>query len=248
MLDGKRILAVVPARSGSKGIPGKNMRTIAGMSLIGRAGQTLACLSLLDAKVISTDSPEYAKEGQRYGLEAPFLRPDSLSTDEAGAVETMQHAILESERHYSTRFDIALIIEPTSPLRTPEDIERSIRHLIETGADSVVTVSPLSTKSHPNKLLTVTDGRLGFYGEEGSLVRNRQELQGGLYWRNGLCYALTRACLMEHQAIITENTVPEIVTRPIVNIDDPLDLDWAEFLLQRQVAGHEGRLEAERAR
>lgn len=233
MLEGKRILAVVPARSGSKGIPHKNMRKLKGISLIGWAGKTLAQLPFVDAKVISTDSPEYAREGQRYGLDAPFLRPAYLSTDDAGTVETVQHALLESERHYGMRFDIILIIEPTSPLRTPEDVERAVRRLIETGADSVVTVSPLWSKAHPLKILTLENGRIGFFIKEGKDIKARQALSGNLYWRNGICYALTRRCLMELGTIFTENTMPEIITRPVVNIDDPIDIEWAEFLLSR---------------
>ncbi|HMK46241.1 MAG TPA: acylneuraminate cytidylyltransferase family protein [Methanocella sp.] len=230
---GKTVLAVVPARSGSKGIPNKNMRKVAGISLIGHAGQTLSQLEFIDAKVISTDSPEYAAEGKKYGLDAPFLRPPDLSSDQSGAVETMQHALVESEERYGKRFDVALIIEPTSPLRRPEDVEAAARLLIESGADSVVAVSPLNSKSHPRKLLTVKDDKLGFYLEGGNEIKGRQQLHGGLYWRNGVCYALTRECLMEKGAIITDNTLPYIINREIVNVDEPLELEWAEFLMQR---------------
>jgi len=236
MLGGRRILAVVPARSGSKGLPGKNMRLVKGISLIGWAGQTLRAVSFIDARVISTDSPEYASEGQRYGLDAPFLRPSSLSTDEAGSIETVQHALLESERHFSTRFDVILIVEPTSPLRTPQDIECSTRRLIEADADSVVTVSPLSEKFHPLKLLEVNGDRLDFFTEEGTHVNRRQDLKGKLYWRNGVCYALTRYCLVERQATFTERSVAEIIYRPIVNIDDSTELSWAEYLMNTNEA------------
>ena len=94
MLNGKRILAVVPARSGSKGIPHKNLQPLQGISLIGWAGRTLQAVSFLDARVISTDSPAYAREGARYGLDAPFLRPRTLSTDRAAAIDVARHALL----------------------------------------------------------------------------------------------------------------------------------------------------------
>jgi CMP-N-acetylneuraminic acid synthetase len=209
------------------------MRLLKGVSLIGLAGITLSKLSFIDAKVISTDSPEYGEEGHRYGLDVPFLRPAHLSADEAGAVETVQHALLSSERYYSTRFDIILIIEPTSPLRTPEDIQQTTQRLIDTGGDSVVTVSPLSSKAHPLKILKIENGRLHFFQESGKSLKGRQDLSERFFWRNGVCYALTRACLMEQETIFTENTVPEIITHPVVNIDDPIDLEWAEFLINR---------------
>lgn len=233
MLHGKRILAVVPARSGSKGIPDKNLRQIAGISLIGHAGRTLQAAPFIDAKVISTDSPVYAEEAQQFGIDAPFLRPAELSSDQSGVIDALQHAISESERHYQISFDVLLIIEPTSPLRTPEDIERTTVHLIASGADSVVTVSPLSAQSHPNKILKISDAKLTFYTEQGRSIVNRQQLKDDLYYRNGICYALTRQCVMEQKKVITANTEAVIITRPVANIDSPLDLDWAAFLMAR---------------
>lgn len=230
MIDSHRVLAVVPARSGSKGIPDKNLQTIADVSLIGWAGRVLAKLPWVDARVISTDSPVYAEEARRYGLASPFLRPAALSTDGATAVETLQHALRESERHFPPQFDVILIIEPTSPFRQPDDVERAARRLLETSADSVVSVSPASAKFHPQKLLTLDDGRLRFLTPAGAGISNRQELRETVYFRNGVCYALTRACLLQRAAIFTENTAADIVTRPVVNIDDPIELEWARFL------------------
>lgn len=232
MHSGKKILAVIPARSGSKGIPDKNIRSLSGISLIGWAGNCLSQLPWIDAKIISTDSAKYVDEGKRFGIDAPFLRPPHLSTDTAGAVETMAHALLEAERHYGMRFDVVLIIEPTSPFRTAEDIERAVHLLVNSGAESVVCVSELNSKAHPFKVLKVSDDRLQFYDEQGAGVVARQSL-GTLYWRNGVCYALTRKCLLEKKKIFTDNTRPLVIKREIVNIDEPIDFEWAEFLIQR---------------
>src|SRR3954453_16283663 len=98
MLSEKSILAVVPARCGSKGLPNKNMRLLGGKTLIARAAETVGILPWLDRKIISTDSPEYAAEAEKHGLAAPFLRPAHLSTDTAGAIETLQHALLAIEQ------------------------------------------------------------------------------------------------------------------------------------------------------
>jgi CMP-N,N'-diacetyllegionaminic acid synthase len=232
MLLGKKVLAVVPARSGSKGIPNKNMRMLGGRTLIGHAGACLSQLAWVDEKIISTDCQEYAEEGRRCGLSAPFLRPSHLSTDNAGAVETITHALLETEKARGVKFDIILIIEPTSPLRKHVDIESATSLLIESGADSVVTVSILCPRSHPHKILKIQDNKLRYYTEAGQTVVARQSLDA-LYWRNGICYALTRECLLTAKKIFTENTKPFVILREIVNIDDPIDLEWAEFLLER---------------
>lgn len=230
-----RVIAVVPARSGSKGLPGKNMAELGGISLIGRAGRALAALPWLDAAVISTDDAAYAAEGERFGLKAPALRPAELASDSAGAVETVTHALLTAEAAFGEQYDIVLIVEPTSPLRHSEDIEACVRLLVETGADSTLTVSRLPKKYNPRKVFALDGGAVRFYEADGASVVNRQEL-GDLYWRNGACYALTRRCLLEHQAVITTDSRAVVIDRELVNIDDPIELEWARFLLAREGA------------
>ncbi len=236
MLDGKFILAVVPARSSSKGVADKNLRKLAGISLIGRAGLVLGELDFLDARVISTDSPGYVEEAARFGLDAPFIRPAVLSGDDAGIVETMQHAIAESEAHYSVRFDVTLIIEPSSPMRIAADVTGAVRLLIDSGADSVATMSRVPTKYHPDKLLVEEGGRLDFFTETGRSIVGRQMLSDGPLYKNGLCYALTRECIIDRSAVFTDNTLALITEREVVNVDDENELTWAELLLSARDA------------
>jgi CMP-N-acetylneuraminic acid synthetase len=231
MLKGNNVVAIVLARSGSKGIPGKNMKQLSGTSLIGWTGICLSHLSWLDGKIISTDSEVFAEEGRKYGMDAPFLRPADISTDTASAVDTTIHAFLEAERFYSKNFDIGLIVDPTSPLRLPEDIEGATDLLINANADSVVCVSPLNSKWHPAKALSVADGKLGYYEDRGETVVARQSLET-LYWRNGACYALSRDCLINKKKIITGNTLPYIIERDLMNIDYPIELEFAELLMK----------------
>lgn len=240
MRDDHRVLAVVPARSGSKGIPDKNMQPIAGASLIAWAARCLAELDWLDASVISTDSPAYAREAEAHGLRAPFLRPDELASDTAGAVDTITHALLESERLDGVSYDIVLIIEPTSPLRMPSDIERCTDLLIEREVGSVIAVSVLPSKYHPHKVFSMQDGAISFYEECGAAVVNRQEL-GELYWRNGVCYALSRSTLLERRRIVDSDTLGVVIDRPVVNIDEPLELVMADHLMRTELASGERR-------
>jgi CMP-N-acetylneuraminic acid synthetase len=237
VLAGRSVLAVVPARRGSVGIPDKNLRTLAGRTLIGWAGATLADCPFVDRRILSTDSETYAEEGGRWGLEVPFLRPAELSTATATAVDVLRHAVVASEAAFDRSFDLVLVVEPTSPLRTPDDVRRVAMLLAGSDADSAVSVSPIDAKCHPWKVLRVDDaGRLTYWCEEGRGIANRAELPGGLVIRNGLCYAVTRRCLMEQGRVIGERTLADVVRRPVANIDEPLDLEWAEFLLQRQRA------------
>jgi CMP-N,N'-diacetyllegionaminic acid synthase len=227
----RRVLAVVPARAGSKGIPDKNMLHLGGRSLIARAGEVLAALPWIDRRIISTDSERYAEEARAHGLEAPFLRPPALASDTAGAVETMQHALASCEAEAGEQFDVVLIIEPTSPLRVPADVEDCIRLLVDTAADTAVTVSAVDPKCHPHKVFRQVNGRLAYYAEAGGGVVYRQQLEP-LYTRDGLCYALTRACLVDQAKILGAVTVPRITSRPVVNIDGPIDVALAAALLE----------------
>jgi CMP-N-acetylneuraminic acid synthetase len=235
MTSNTRVLAVVPARSGSKGIPDKNMQVLGDYSLIARAGLTLKACPSVDRAIISTDSPTYAAEGRAYGLEAPVLRPLELSSDTAGAVETVIDAVNGAETHYGEFFGIVLIVEPTCPLRRPDDIEGALKMLVETGADSVVTVSRADTKYHPHKLLRIEQDRLTFYDPAGAAVKTRQSLEQ-LYYRNGACYALTRRCLIEQKVIFCANSRGYVIDRVILNIDEPLELEFARYLLDKSLA------------
>jgi CMP-N,N'-diacetyllegionaminic acid synthase len=232
MIANMRVLAVVPARRGSKGIPRKNMQALGGNSLIARAGLTLKACPSVDRAIISTDSPVYAEEGRTHGLEAPFLRPPELSTDQAGAVETVIHAVNAAQTHYGERYDIMLIVEPTCPLRQPEDVEGPLKLLVESGADSVVTVSRVDTKFHPHKILKIDQERLTFYDPAGAAVKARQSL-APLFYRNGACYALTRRCLFELNVIFSANTRAYVMDRLTLNIDEPIELEIARYLVAK---------------
>jgi CMP-N,N'-diacetyllegionaminic acid synthase len=235
---GRKIIAIVPARSGSKGIPDKNMRTLGGRTLIARAAQVLsdpAC-AWIDRKLLSTDCERYADEGRRHGLECPFLRPEALSRDDTGAIETLQQVWRQAEEHYAERYDVLLIVEPTCPLRRAEDIVGTVAALRKADAQSAVAVSLLDTKHHPDKLLRLEDGRIRYYASAGAAVKTRQSLSD-LYYRNGACYAVTRECLFERNAIFCEETVAFVIDRPLANIDESLDLAFAEFLESRESGG-----------
>lgn len=237
MIHDQHVLAVVPARSGSKGIPDKNMQPVGGMSLIARAAKTLEHVDVVDRRVLSTDSLRYASEGKRYGLEVLSLRPKHLSTDSATAVDTISHALLEAESQFKIRFGVVLIVEPTSPLRRAEDVDEAARLLVSSGADSVVTVSPLDPKFHPDKLLVVDQERLSFHTSNGARIHSRQSLQNGYFWRNGACYAISRNCLLENRAIITDKSIPLVTPQTLVNIDSPWELALADCLVSRSSSG-----------
>lgn len=234
--DGINVLAVVPARGGSKGIARKNMRKVGGVSLIARAAGVIGELGWIDRAVISSDDPDMAEEGRRAGLDAPFMRPADLAVDAARAPDVLRHAWAACEEHYGMEFGYALYLEPTSPLRWGNDVERAMRALAESDSDSAVTVSRAPGHFTPHKCLMVdASGRLSFYLEEGRDVHARQQIPP-YYFRNGVAYAVRREPFFRTGDVITDRTLAVVLDRPLVNIDDPLELEFADWLLSRERA------------
>ena len=231
----RNILGVIPARGGSKSIPGKNLKKINGISLVGHAAMFAKSLKWLDAIILSTDSKEIADEGRRYGLNVPFMRPPELSTDDATSIDMWKHAWIESESYYGLKFDISILLQPTSPMRVVEDVERTINLLIKEDAPAAITVSKTPAHYTPHKTLTVSNlGVIGFYlGEkEGSQYYIRQAIPV-YYHLNGVCYAVTRNHLLDCGKIIGNGAKAVIIDRPIINIDEPFELEIANWLMSR---------------
>ncbi len=234
--DGSRspaVLAVIPARGGSKGIPGKNMKRLGGLTLVGRATQLAVSLNWIDQVIVSTDDPEIAAEVARQGGDVPFLRPAALADDVASSDDMWRHAWHAAEDHYGQQFDVSLLLEPTSPLRQPADLTATMAALFGGAYHGAATVSPTPAHYAPQKTLTVNEGRVGFLLEEGARTARRQDVPQ-LYHRNGLCYALHRAPFLDGAPIFDDACAAVIVERPVANIDEPFELELAEWLLERQ--------------
>ncbi len=232
-LFGKRILAVVPARGGSKSIPRKNLKKICGKSLIHHAADICKSLPWIDMAILSTDDEEMAAEGKRTGLSVPFLRPSNLGTDNASSIDMWKHAWLCSEKEAGEVFDISILLEPTSPLRTSNDIEICLSTLIQDNHNSVATVSVIPAHFRPQKTLTIDEsGKIGFYLPPKEKYSRRQNIPS-YYFRNGICYAITREKLIEENKILDETTFAILIDREIVNIDEPFDLEIAEYIYKK---------------
>jgi CMP-N-acetylneuraminic acid synthetase len=233
MFRGRRVLAVVPARGGSKGIPLKNLRPLAGVPLVGRAGLTLAALPWVDRSVVSTDHEEIARTAQQYGLAVPFRRPEALSGPVIGDWDVLNHALETMEALDGVQYDVVLMLQPTSPSRQPADIERTIATLIDGGFDAVWSVSETDSKGHPLKQFIVgPDGSLDYYDPAGTAIVARQQLKP-VYHRDGIAYAFTRDCIAVQRTIRGRKLGALVIDRPVANIDTELDLAWAEFLWAR---------------
>lgn len=225
----RTVLAVVPARGGSKGIPRKNLQLIGGRSLVAYAADTVRALPWLDAAVLSTDDLDIVQEGARYGLEAPFLRPVELASDTALGVDAWRHAWLTSEDYHHRQFDCSVLLQPTSPLRRREDVECTLDLMLSGNHRAAATVSPVPAHYAPEKMLNIADGILDFVHPDGASHSNRQSAPTR-YVRNGLCYAAMRDTVVMSRQIVELDCVAVVTERHVVNIDEPIDLGFADYL------------------
>ena len=230
MRAGKKILAVVPARGGSKGVPLKNLRSVGGVPLVARVGDLISALPWIDRAVVSTDHKEIAATAKRAGLDAPFFRPEALSGDRVGDLEVLTHALLALESIDQTQYDVVVMLQPTSPLRRPEHVCDTVDLLVGEGLDSVWTVSPTDAKYHPRKQLVLDGGRLEFWDPEGALVIARQQLNP-VHHRNGAAYAMTRECLLSQEQILGRAAGAVVIEEEMVSIDTLADIEKVEALL-----------------
>ncbi len=228
-------MVVVPARGGSKGIPLKNISPLAGKPLIGYTGDVIQQLDYVDRAVVSTDHEQIAEIAQSYGIAAPFYRPETLSGDVIGDADVLHHALCEMEQQDDTRYDIVVMLQPTSPLRRPEHVTRSIETLLEGKYDAVWTVSETDSKGHPLKQLVISaEHTLEFYDPKGAAIIARQQLTP-VYHRNGVAYVMTRECLLEKHSIKGEKTGSVVIDEFVANIDTEFDILLAEWFLKKQI-------------
>lgn len=232
MIGDQCVLAVCPARGGSKGIPLKNLRPFLGVPLVARVGHLVREIPMIDRAVVSTDHPEIARVASEVGLDAPFLRPEEISGDRVSDVQVLRHALEEVEGLDGATYDIIVMLQPTSPLRRAEHVTETIRMLVCGGWDAVWTVSETDSKEHPLKQLIVNEDCLDYYDPRGAEIIARQQL-GAVYHRNGVAYAMTRRCLVEKESIKGERTGALVIEDPMVSIDTLWDLELAEFIYGR---------------
>ena len=233
MLKGKSILVVVPARGGSKGVRLKNIRTINGVPLVALVGHVVKELPYVDRAVVSTDHPEIAAIARGSGLDVPFMRPECLSGDIIADGPLLYHALVECEKIDNRRYDVVVMLQPTSPFRKPKHVTAAVEKLIKGRYDAVWTVSETDSKAHPLKQLVIRKDILDFYEPAGANIIARQQLTP-VYHKNGVAYVMTRDCILNTKNIKGERTSFVVIDEFMVNIDTELDFKLAEFVLQQK--------------
>ena len=230
-----KVLGLIVARGGSKGILRKNLRDICGQPLIRYTIETAKRADSLSYVALSTDDAEIAEVARSYGCEVPFLRPAELATDTATIIPVIIHAI-NSLSEMGHDFDAVLLLQPTNPLRTISDIEKAISLLNEDEVDSVLSVSKVED-NHPARMKLIDDS--GFLLEPAYAAKQfdapRQSFDD-VYLRNGSIYLFRKKLILEHKKIMGNRCRPLIIPRErAFNIDDEIDLTIVDNLLQSKI-------------
>lgn len=226
-----RVLGIIPARGGSKGVPGKNIKPLVGKPLIGYTIEA-ALQSNLTRTVVSTDSQEIADVAKALRGDVPFLRPIDLATDSAKAIPVLKHALATVEELGDAPYDAIMMLQPTTPFRRTEDINESIDILKSTGSDSVISVVDVEA-THPARMKFLKGDRLidpDFC--EAYENQPRQELEP-MFIRNGAIYLTKREVLLS-DSLKGQDCRAQVQQKEVsVNIDTEHDFAYAEWVFQR---------------
>lgn len=229
-----RVLGVITARGGSKGVPRKNIRLLGGRPLIAWTAEAALQARLLTRTVLSTDDVEIAEVGRAAGLDVPFMRPAEMATDRAPTLPVVQHAVTVLEGS-GDRYDAICLLQPTSPFRPAGLIDACVERLAATGADSVVTVLPVPAEYNPHWVYFATPaGDLVLATGEVSPIARRQDLPAA-YHREGSVYVVRRDVLMEGNSLYGARMAGlEMDAALHVNIDTPADWALAEEMVEQR--------------
>jgi|WetSurMetagenome_2_1015567.scaffolds.fasta_scaffold00478_14 CMP-N,N'-diacetyllegionaminic acid synthase len=228
-----RVLGVIPARGGSKGVPGKNIKLLAGKPLIYYTIEASKRAGLITETVVSTDSEEIAEIAKDYGAEVPFLRPPELATDTASSVDVVIHAV-EFLKDKGKAFDAVCLLQPTYPFREDGFIDKAVKIFMDNNPDSLISVLPLPDKYNPHWIFEKSlDNFLKIATGEKEIIKRRQDLPDAFY-RDGSVY-ITRTDVLINEHSLYGGKIGYIVSdiSRYVNIDTIEDWDKAGELAER---------------
>ncbi|MCZ6594526.1 MAG: acylneuraminate cytidylyltransferase family protein [Bacteroidetes bacterium] len=225
------VLAIIPARGGSKGVPGKNIRLIADEPLIAYSIHAAFQSKLLTSFAVSTDDDNIAEVSERYNAEV-IKRPFELAADDSPIVPVLVHALGQVENKTGLEFEIVLVLQPTAPIRTGADIDNVINMLqadLEIG--SIVSVCPIDD-CHPARMYSLDSDSIMKPFDKKLETARRQELPE-LFHRNGAIYAMRRNTLLEQKTVMSDHKKAYIMPRShFCNIDDERDMLIADLLVK----------------
>tara|TARA_B100001564_G_C20600769_1_gene652599 strand:- start:363 stop:1076 length:714 start_codon:yes stop_codon:yes gene_type:complete len=234
MYKDKSFIAIIPARSGSKGLPDKNIKELNSKPLIAWTIESALSCKYIDEVMVTTDSQEYASISKNYGANVPFIRPKELASDTASRREFIQHTLKYYMKN-GKEFDYIILLEPTSPLRTYNDLNVAIEKLVnnKSGAEAIVGVCELES-THPSFLIKLQDSFLKFLdSKQQSEVLRRQDLEKFYFYEGSLYISEVNSYL--EKEFYHDKTLGYVVPKwKSLEIDELEDLVMVEAIMKHK--------------
>lgn len=229
-----RVLFIITARGGSKGVPRKNIKPICGLPLI--AFKIMAAQKTKFEKriIVSTDDEEIADVAREYGAEVPFLRPDYLASDEASSIDVVLHAMNWIRENDTTDYDYVCLLEPSSPFTKASDLDMAVELLYKKGADTLLGMKEVEVTRNFINVLDTNGGLSFFYDEMQNIKSARRQDQATEYTMNGCMYISRWDYFMENKTFHSKNSLPYIMPEvQSLEIDNMIDYYFACYLVEK---------------
>jgi CMP-N,N'-diacetyllegionaminic acid synthase len=229
MIKDKKILAIIPARGGSKGISNKNIIDLCGKPLIAYSIEEALKTKYIDKVIVSTDSEKIKDISLKWGADVPFMRSNELSSDSAKSIDVVLHC-LEYFNNVDEYYDYVILLQPTSPLRNCKDIDDSLEMIINKKGSSLVSICPV--EQNPVLMRTIANDRMNEIVNCQKDNLRRQELPE-FYIFNGAIYINLVEMLYDEKVFVNSDTIPYVMDKnKSIDIDEPKDIVLAEFFLR----------------
>ncbi len=231
MYKNKKILALIPARGGSKTLPRKNILPLAGESLIAWSIKAAFFSKFIDRVIVSTEDHEIATVAKKNGASVPFLRPNGLAQDNSTSIDVVIHTLDTLEEHGES-YDFVLLLEPTSPLRKKDDIDNAVRNLIDDdNFDAIVSLGQIQLE-HPSYTKKITGKFVSSFTDAPSISRRQDNNK--VYFPYGVLYMIKTTTLYKERTFYPKKLMPYLIERwQNYEIDDGLDFFIVENIMKK---------------
>lgn len=232
MIEGKNVLAIIPARGGSKGVPRKNIKDLCGKPLIAWTIEEALKSKYIDRTIVSTEDEEIAEISRKYGAEVPFLRPEELAKDDTPTVDVIIDLINRLEQYEGYKPDYVCVLQCTSPFRKHIDIDKCLEKVETVQMDGIVSICEVETNPYWTSIFE--GDRLKYFIEEGRSLTRRQQLPK-VYRYNGAIYIVRKEVLIKQKTLEPENITGYVMNREnSIDIDSMMDFKLAELLIKER--------------
>jgi len=234
MINGKTVIAMIPARGGSKGLPGKNIKPLCGKPLIAWSIEAGLGSQYVDEVMVTTDSEEIATIARKFGASVPFIRPAELASDTALIIDTVKHVIDFYGRELNKRFDYIVLLEPTSPLREKNDLDAMLEkiNLVDDEYDAIVSLGEVH--EHPSIMKNIVRDKIEPFCKELAMTNRRQDNETA-YFPYGVAYIVKTKTLLDEETFYACRTTHHLLQRhQCYEIDDVYDFLTIESILKYQ--------------